>query len=112
MRGHLYCSTQCARDSGLHPVWRRAADTLGIEVPSRLALLCVALIGAAPVVLALRAVGELDRLNEPSPFATPRRGTRPASTRSPRPRREPRSWDAPRPEPLSFCLPEGSSQAR
>jgi peptidoglycan/xylan/chitin deacetylase (PgdA/CDA1 family) len=74
MRGHLYCSTQCARDSGLHPVWRRAADTLGIEVPSRLALLCVALIGAAPVVLALRAVGELDRLNEPPRFAVPRRG--------------------------------------
>lgn len=74
MRGHLYCSTQCARDSGLHPVWRRAAETLGIEVPSRLALLCVALIGAAPVVLALRAVGELDRLNEPSRFAVPRRG--------------------------------------
>lgn len=74
MRGHLYCSTQCARDSGRHAAWRRAADTLGIEVPSRLALLCVALIGAAPVVLALRAVGELDRLNEPSRFAVPRRG--------------------------------------
>ncbi|HEV2064350.1 MAG TPA: polysaccharide deacetylase family protein [Thermoanaerobaculia bacterium] len=74
MRGHLYCSTQCARDFGRHAVWRRAADTLGIEVPSRLALLCVALIGAAPVVLALRAVGELDRLNEPSRFAVPRRG--------------------------------------
>jgi peptidoglycan/xylan/chitin deacetylase (PgdA/CDA1 family) len=74
MRGHLYCSTQCARDSGRHTGWRRAADTLGIEVPSRLALLCVALIGAAPVVLALRAVGELDRLNEPSRFAVPRRG--------------------------------------
>lgn len=74
MRSHLYCSTQCARDSGRHAVWRRAADTLGIEVPSRLALLCVALIGAAPIVLALRAVGELDRLNEPSRFAVPRRG--------------------------------------
>lgn len=74
MRGQLYCSTRCARDSGLHPLWRRASDTLGIEVPSRLALLCVALIGAAPVVLALRAVGELDRLNEPSRFAVPRRG--------------------------------------
>jgi hypothetical protein len=74
MRGHLYCSTQCARDSRGHALWQRAADTLGIEVPSRLALLCVALIGAAPVVLALRAVGELDRLNEPSRFAVTRRG--------------------------------------
>lgn len=74
MRGHLYCSTQCARDSGRHAVWRRAGDTLRIEVPSRLALLCVALISAAPVVLALRAVGELDRLNEPARFALPRRG--------------------------------------
>jgi peptidoglycan/xylan/chitin deacetylase (PgdA/CDA1 family) len=74
MGGHLYCSTQCARDSSRQPAWRRAVDTLGIEVPSRLALLCVALIGAAPVVLALRAVGELDRLNDPPRFAVPRRG--------------------------------------
>ena len=73
MRGHLYCSTLCSRDAGRHAVWRRAADVLKIEVPSRLALFCVTLIAAAPVVLAMRAVGELDRLNEPSRFAAPRR---------------------------------------
>jgi peptidoglycan/xylan/chitin deacetylase (PgdA/CDA1 family) len=74
MRGHLYCSTRCARDAGHYAVWRRAVDVAKIEVPSRLALLCVTLIAAAPVVLAMRAVGELDRLNEPSLFAAPRRG--------------------------------------
>jgi peptidoglycan/xylan/chitin deacetylase (PgdA/CDA1 family) len=74
MRGHVFCSTQCARDAGPPAVWGRAAEALRIEVPSRLALLCVALICGAPVVLALRAVGELDRLNEPSRFALPRRG--------------------------------------
>lgn len=74
MRGHVFCSTQCARDAGRLAVWGRAAEALRIEVSSRLALLCVALISASPVVLALRAVGELDRLNEPPRFALPRRG--------------------------------------
>jgi peptidoglycan/xylan/chitin deacetylase (PgdA/CDA1 family) len=73
MRGHLYCSTRCARDAGRHAAWRLAVDALKIEVPSRLAILSVALIAAAPVVLALRAVGELDRLNEPARFAASRR---------------------------------------
>ena len=75
MRGHLYCSTRCARDAGRHAAWRRAMDALEIEVPSRLALLTITLIAAAPVVLAMRAVGELDRLNDPSRFGVPRRGT-------------------------------------
>lgn len=74
MRGHLYCSTRCARDAGRHAAWLRAADALRIEVPSRLALLSMALIAAAPVVLAVRAVGELDRLNEPARLAPARRG--------------------------------------
>lgn len=73
MRGHLYCSTRCARDAGRHAAWRLAVDALKVEVPSRLAILSVALIAAAPVVLALRAVGELDRLNEPARVAASRR---------------------------------------
>lgn len=74
MRGHLHCSTRCARDAGRHAAWRRAVDALKIEVPSRLALLTITLIAAAPVVLAMRAVGELDRLNDPSRFGVARRG--------------------------------------
>ena len=74
MRGHVFCSTQCARDAGRHAFWRRAAEAARIEVPARLALLAVTLISATPVVLAMRAVGELDRLHEPSLQAPQRRG--------------------------------------
>ena len=34
MRGHLYCSEQCARDAGRHAVWRRVRGVL-LDVPSR-----------------------------------------------------------------------------
>lgn len=75
MRGHYYCSTRCAREAGSQATfWHRASETVNIEVPSRLALLAVALASVAPVVLGMRAVGELDRLNEPSRFAITRRG--------------------------------------
>jgi peptidoglycan-N-acetylmuramic acid deacetylase len=75
MRGHYYCSTRCAREAGSQAAfWHRASETASIEVPSRLALLAVALASMAPVVLGMRAVGELDRLNEPSRFAITRRG--------------------------------------
>jgi len=74
MRGHYYCSTRCAREAGNQAAfWHRASETANIEVPSRLALLAVALASVAPVVLGMRAVGELDRLNEPSRFAITRR---------------------------------------
>jgi peptidoglycan/xylan/chitin deacetylase (PgdA/CDA1 family) len=73
MRGHLYCSEKCARDAGRHAAWRRVRDVLGIRVPARLAVAAVVLAAAAPVVLALRTVRELDGLNISSPLARPRR---------------------------------------
>ncbi len=73
MRGHLYCSERCARDAGRHAVWRRVRAVLATPVPARLAVAAVALAAAAPVVLALRTVRELDGLNAPSPLARPRR---------------------------------------
>ncbi len=73
MRGHLYCSERCARDAGRHAVWRNVRGILARPVPARLAVAAVALAAAAPVLLALRTVRELDSLNAPSPFARPRR---------------------------------------
>jgi peptidoglycan/xylan/chitin deacetylase (PgdA/CDA1 family) len=73
MRGHLYCSTRCARDAG-RVVWRnRMRDRLKRPISSRVAVLLVLLALGAPTLLALRAVAELDRLNSASPFLTPRR---------------------------------------
>lgn len=65
MRGHLYCSTRCARDAGRAAVWERVSRRVTRPVPARLAVFAVALAVAAPSVLALRAVRELDRLNVP-----------------------------------------------
>ncbi len=66
MRGHLYCSTRCAREAG-RAAWRnRIFKHLGRTVPSRAAVLLVAAALAAPTVAALRTVSELDRLNAPS----------------------------------------------
>ena len=73
MRSHLYCSERCARDAGRHAVWRNVRGILARPVPARLAVAAVALAAAAPVLLALRTVRELDSLNAPSPFARPRR---------------------------------------
>jgi peptidoglycan/xylan/chitin deacetylase (PgdA/CDA1 family) len=73
MRGHLYCSERCARDAGRHAVWRRVRGALATPVPARLAVAAVALAAAAPVLLALRTVRELDGLNAASPLARPRR---------------------------------------
>jgi len=73
MRGQLFCSTACARDSGRHVVWRRARRELLRPVPARLAVIAVALGAGAPVILALRTVADLDRLNQPSAFSRPRR---------------------------------------
>ena len=73
MRGHLYCSERCARDAGRHAVWRRVRGALATPVPARLAVAAVALAAAAPVLLALRTVRELDGLNASSPLARPRR---------------------------------------
>ena len=73
MRGHLYCSERCARDAGRHAVWRRVRGALVTPVPARLAVVAVALAAAAPVLLALRTVRELDGLNASSPLrAAPR----------------------------------------
>ena len=73
MRGAIYCSTRCARDAARHPVWRRIADPLSRPVSAWLAVVVVALGAAVPLVLALRTVGELDRLHQPGPFPNLRR---------------------------------------
>ena len=62
MRGHLYCSTRCARDAGRHAVWRAVHSQLVRRVPARLAVAAVRLAACAPVILALRTVRELDSL--------------------------------------------------
>jgi peptidoglycan/xylan/chitin deacetylase (PgdA/CDA1 family) len=73
MRGHLYCSTRCARDAGRFAAWRAVQNQLVRRVPARLAVALVALAAFAPVILALRTVRELDALSTPSPIAPPRR---------------------------------------
>jgi peptidoglycan/xylan/chitin deacetylase (PgdA/CDA1 family) len=75
MRGHLYCSTRCANDAGRHAVWRRVRGLLVRPVPARAAVFLVALASTAPVILALRTVRDLDRINAPSGLARPRRET-------------------------------------
>ncbi len=73
MRGHLYCSERCARDSGLHAVWQRVHRLLSTTVPARAAVVLVALAASSPVILALKVVRELDRLSTPTPISRPRR---------------------------------------
>jgi peptidoglycan/xylan/chitin deacetylase (PgdA/CDA1 family) len=73
MRGHLYCSTRCARDAGRHAVWRAVQGHLVRRVPARLAVAAVTLAACTPVILALRTVRQLDALSAPSPIAPPRR---------------------------------------
>lgn len=72
MRGHLYCSPRCARDDGRAIVWNRLRATLAQPVSSRLAVTAVAAALAAPTLLAVKTVAELDRLNEPPRFSLPR----------------------------------------
>jgi peptidoglycan/xylan/chitin deacetylase (PgdA/CDA1 family) len=73
MRGHLYCSTRCARDAGRNARWRLIHGWLVRPVPARAAVFVVALASTAPVILALRTVRDLDRINAPSAPARPRR---------------------------------------
>lgn len=73
MRGHLYCSTRCARDAGRVAFWNRMREQFVRPVSSRLAVLVVILAVSAPTLAALRAVSELDRLNTQSPVPPPRR---------------------------------------
>ncbi len=74
MRGHLYCSTRCARDAG-RVAWRnRAVRHLTRPIPSRFAVLLVLIALGAPTLMALRAVSELDRLNTPASLARRRPG--------------------------------------
>ena len=78
MRGHIYCSTRCAREAG-HAAWRGWLRTkLARPVPSAAAVMLVLLIAGAPTVAALRAVAELDRLSAPTSFSA---RPRPASAR-------------------------------
>jgi peptidoglycan/xylan/chitin deacetylase (PgdA/CDA1 family) len=76
MRGHLYCSTRCARDAGRHAVWRRVRGLLGRPVSPRIAVLLVALAAAAPVLSALHAVSALDRLLDGTEPPSGRRAVR------------------------------------
>ena len=72
MRGHLYCSTRCAREAG-RVAWRNEArKRLSRPVSSRLAVVLVLVALGAPTLFALRVVSQLDRLNAPAPFARPR----------------------------------------
>lgn len=73
MRGHLYCSTRCARDAGRAEVRSLIRRQLVRPVPGRLAVLAVLLACCAPAGLALRTVAELDRLSAPAPFGVARR---------------------------------------
>jgi peptidoglycan/xylan/chitin deacetylase (PgdA/CDA1 family) len=74
MRGHLYCSPRCARDDGRLAFWRPIRERLASPVPPRLALAAVTLGVAAPMLLALRTVGQLDRLSLQTPAPPVRRG--------------------------------------
>ncbi len=73
MRGHIYCSTRCARDAGRHAVWGAVQGRLLRPVSGRVAVLIVAMAASAPVILALRTVRALDALSVPSPAGPPRR---------------------------------------
>ena len=66
MRGHLYCSSRCARNAGRDDLKMRVRESLGRPVSARLAVVIVLLACSAPAVLALRTVAELDRLNSSS----------------------------------------------
>jgi peptidoglycan/xylan/chitin deacetylase (PgdA/CDA1 family) len=74
MRGHLYCSPRCARDDGRLAFWRPVRERLASPVPPRLALAAVTLGVAAPMLMALRTVGQLERLSLQTPAPPLRRG--------------------------------------
>ncbi len=71
MRGHLYCSPRCARDDGRLAFWRPVQDRLWRPVSPRLAIAALTLGVAAPMLLALKTVGELDRLAVEAPAPAP-----------------------------------------
>jgi peptidoglycan/xylan/chitin deacetylase (PgdA/CDA1 family) len=73
MRGHIYCSPRCARDDGRLALWLPVKRMLARPVPPRLAMFAVGLGVAAPMLLALRTVGELDRLSVQALAPAPRR---------------------------------------
>ena len=76
MRGQLFCSTRCARDADRLAAWHRVRGQLARPVPARVAVLAVVLAASAPMILALRTVRDLDRLNGPAPLARTYRGSR------------------------------------
>ncbi len=73
MRGHLYCSSRCARDDARAAVWRRVRQSVTRPVSARIAIAAVLAALIAPGMLALRAVRELERLNQPFPAVSVRR---------------------------------------
>jgi len=66
MRGHLFCSTRCARDAGRAELRLKIQGQLRRAVPGRVAVAVVLAAASAPTLMALRAVSELDRLNQPA----------------------------------------------
>jgi peptidoglycan/xylan/chitin deacetylase (PgdA/CDA1 family) len=73
MRGHLYCSPRCARDDGRHDLWQGVSRVLALPVPPRLALSLLLLGASAPLLMAMRAARELERLTGASTALTARR---------------------------------------
>lgn len=67
MRGHLYCSSRCARDAGRAAVWQGLRRLIAKPVPARIAIAAVLAALAAPGMLAVRAVVELERLGDAFP---------------------------------------------
>lgn len=101
MRGHLFCSTRCARDSDRLAAWHRVRGQLFRPVPARVAVLAVTLAASAPMILALKTVRDLDRLNEPAPLARANRGTGRATLES--------VVESPRGARLEGTAPEGTA---
>ena len=76
MRRQFFCSTQCARDADRLAAWHRFRSQLSRPVPARAAVLAVVLAASAPMILALRTVRDLDRLNALAPATRADRASR------------------------------------
>lgn len=69
MRGHLFCSTRCARDDGRHAAWTRLRERMERPVSPTLGVVILAAAASAPTLLALKTVSTLDRLSRSAPEA-------------------------------------------
>lgn len=69
MRGHLFCSTRCARDDGRHAAWESLRERMERPVSPALGIVILAAAASAPTLLALKTVSTLDRLSRSAPEA-------------------------------------------